>query len=177
MAMRRYRLLNTLVLLALWAGSIWAYPRLPARIPLHFDLAGNPDGWSARSPGSWFLLPIVTTMTWAMMQLIASHAGGNPDLWNMPDKRRFLALDRARQAPIITRMQEFISIVGIVVTALMALVQAGVYQAATGRARGLPLFATGGIVAALLVLAVLAVRLNAEVRRMVREAEERSTAA
>lgn len=36
---------------ALWgaaAGAAWLYPRLPARVPVHWNAYGQPDGWAAR---------------------------------------------------------------------------------------------------------------------------------
>jgi uncharacterized membrane protein len=39
-----------------FATSLAAYPRLPERIPVHFDFAGNPNGFASRWPGA-FVLP------------------------------------------------------------------------------------------------------------------------
>ena len=36
------------VLAAAVAFSVWAYPHLPARVATHFDLHGEPNGWSSR---------------------------------------------------------------------------------------------------------------------------------
>jgi uncharacterized membrane protein len=38
------------VLLMLVALTVWRYPRLPWRIPIHWNAAGQADGWSAKSP-------------------------------------------------------------------------------------------------------------------------------
>lgn len=43
------KLIPGLVLLAIAAGfSVWAYPQLPAEVATHFDVQGNPNGWSSR---------------------------------------------------------------------------------------------------------------------------------
>jgi uncharacterized membrane protein len=43
------KLIPGLVVLAAAAGfSIWAYPQLPAEVATHFDLDGDPNGWSSR---------------------------------------------------------------------------------------------------------------------------------
>ncbi len=43
------KLIPGLVVLAAAAGfSIWAYPQLPAQVATHFDLDGDPNGWSSR---------------------------------------------------------------------------------------------------------------------------------
>jgi uncharacterized membrane protein len=43
------KLMPGLVLLVAAAGfSLWAYPQLPAEVATHFDLQGEPNGWSSR---------------------------------------------------------------------------------------------------------------------------------
>jgi uncharacterized membrane protein len=39
-----------------FAASVAVYPRLPERVPIHFDLAGHPNGFASRFGGA-FLLP------------------------------------------------------------------------------------------------------------------------
>lgn len=61
-------------LLVLWAVTAYALlgPNpLPGRIPTHFDLAGNPNGWG--KPGVLWLLPIVGTILYALMTLVARY--------------------------------------------------------------------------------------------------------
>lgn len=53
------------------------YAELPERIPVHFDLAGQPDRWAAKSPAQLLLLPGMTLalggfMSW--MGLLLAHA-------------------------------------------------------------------------------------------------------
>ncbi|MEY4168880.1 MAG: DUF1648 domain-containing protein [Blastocatellia bacterium] len=57
------RSVNTLtaILVVLgWWRSFAAYPLLPRRIPIHFNILGRPDGWGAR----WmvWLLPLLTSI-------------------------------------------------------------------------------------------------------------------
>jgi uncharacterized membrane protein len=171
MSTRRYRLLNALLLLALFAGSAWAYPRLPARIPVHFGLSGEPDRWAARSVASWFLLPAIAAALALALHGMSVAGARNPDLWNLPDKRRFKALRPAQQAPIIARMQEFLAFVGCVTTALLGVVQAAIFTASTGDATRLPAWALAGMGASVLVIGIAGARMNGEVARMVREAK------
>ncbi len=44
--------------------------RLPERIPTHFDISGNPNGWG--SPSMLFLLPIVATGVYLLITVLAS---------------------------------------------------------------------------------------------------------
>lgn len=42
------RWLGPVLLVLMLVVAIWAYPRLPERIPTHWNLEGEVDGWSAR---------------------------------------------------------------------------------------------------------------------------------
>ncbi len=57
--------------LALLAGTsaltALLYERLPAQVPVHFDLFGRADGYAHRSMGAW-LLPAVTLLVWAFVR-------------------------------------------------------------------------------------------------------------
>lgn len=44
--------------------------RLPERIPTHFDISGNPNGWG--SPNTLLLIPIVATGIYLLITLLAS---------------------------------------------------------------------------------------------------------
>ena len=52
-------------------------PHLPARIATHFDLFGNPNGYSSREFGTW-LLPLLSLGIWAIMRFAMLAA---PQSW------------------------------------------------------------------------------------------------
>lgn len=45
-----------------------AWPELPARVPMHFDLAGEPDGWGGR--GSVLLLPVTALFLYLLLSAV-----------------------------------------------------------------------------------------------------------
>ncbi len=52
--------------LILAASALWVWLRwdaIPARFPIHFDLAGRPNGWAAKSAGTVFLSPLMGAAT------------------------------------------------------------------------------------------------------------------
>ncbi len=51
---------------------------LPARIPTHFDIAGNPNGWG--SPSSLLLLPAVALAIYLGMTVVSKF----PSAFNYP---------------------------------------------------------------------------------------------
>jgi uncharacterized membrane protein len=54
---------------ALGAFALAVYGRLPARIPTHWDLSGEVDGWMPRFPGA-FLMPATVAGLWAFFQVL-----------------------------------------------------------------------------------------------------------
>ena len=81
------------------ALAIVAWFFLPARIPTHFGLAGNPDAWDAPSLFTWFSLVGVSFGIPCLIQLLMSPAAR--DTWNIPEKERFLKVTAEQQAPAI----------------------------------------------------------------------------
>ena len=61
-----------LLLLILWAVTAWAIGGsnpLPARIPTHFNLAGQADGWG--TPAMLWMQPAMGTAIYLLMTLVA----------------------------------------------------------------------------------------------------------
>lgn len=61
------------MLAALWGFSLWAKGRLPARVPIHWDLAGQVNGWGSPLLAST-LLPAIATGTYLL--ILAYDWGG-----------------------------------------------------------------------------------------------------
>jgi uncharacterized membrane protein len=55
---RTYWMIALLILAAVWAGSAWVYPVLPQRVPTHWNIQGQVDGWGDKT---WavFLTPMI----------------------------------------------------------------------------------------------------------------------
>lgn len=70
--------------------------RLPARIPTHFDIAGNPNGWG--SPSSLLLLPVVALALYLGMTVVSQF----PSAFNYP--MRVTAENRPRLEALTLRM-------------------------------------------------------------------------
>jgi uncharacterized membrane protein len=61
--------ISLLIVVAAFTVSAIVYPRLPATIPTHWDLSGQPNGWSSRLWGAW-LIPVFLLGMWALVQVI-----------------------------------------------------------------------------------------------------------
>jgi uncharacterized membrane protein len=81
-AMRKILATIGLTVLALQGWGYWSDTfgpsHLPDRIPIHFDLAGHPDGWG--SPSSLIFLPILSLALFAFLTVIARF----PSMFNYP---------------------------------------------------------------------------------------------
>lgn len=177
MSTQTYRQLNLLLLGALFAGSLMVYPRLPARFPMHFDLSGTPDVWAERSVLSWLLLPMIAAATALLLEMASRMSVRNPQLWNVPEKRRFLALTPEERAPIVHRLQSFIGLVGVTCTVVMMVVQASIFLAAIAPVPRMPIYILIPIALLMGVLLVLGLRMNRAIAVLIRDAHGRRAAA
>ena len=65
--MRKWWLLGGLGLVLLTVAlSVWAYPVLPDRVPTHWDLGGNVEGYSSRL-GAVMPFPVLAAILWLLM--------------------------------------------------------------------------------------------------------------
>jgi uncharacterized membrane protein len=163
--------LNALVASAMLIGSAWAYPRLPDRMPVHFDAAGDVTRWVEPSLGGWFLLPVLGIATAGLNYWLAGLLPKRPHLFNFPDKQRFLDLPPNRQAPVIDRMREFLYGLALPLLCLFATLQWMIYRTSLG-ADPRPYVAATLVAGALmtpLILILWLPRIQREVRRQVRE--------
>ncbi len=98
--------------------ALLVFVRLPERIPIHFDLAGNPDGFAGTSLGSWFLLWFTSVgcgvlFGWFSLRLDRIR----PSYYSLPRRDEFIALP----APAKSRVFAAISFHMLVFTGIFML--------------------------------------------------------
>lgn len=155
------RLLDALavaLLLGMLLRAAQSWPTLPARIPLHFDAQGSPDGFGPRA--SFLMLPAIAVSLSALLWLVSAStraaASGSAGLLNLPDKPRFLSLNPEGRRRALEPTQLFLAWTRLLLVALFLWIQEGVREVALGQRSGLPpwpvaLF-VGGLAAGLLPL-------------------------
>ena len=113
---------SALCITAVWIVSISLYPKLPARIPLHFDLSGVPDSFGPPSFANWFLLPVIATLLTLFLMgisaLIPWLLRRAPGIVNIPRKEELLALPADAQGRAIEPLTWMMTIISIVLTLL-----------------------------------------------------------
>jgi uncharacterized membrane protein len=75
---------------------------LPPRIPIHFDIAGNPTGWG--SPMGLLLLPAIATVLYLLITVVSQFPGA----FNFPV--RVTAQNRLRLEALALQMITFIKV-------------------------------------------------------------------
>lgn len=125
----------------IWWFALSAWPELPPRIPVHFNLFGEADGFAGR--GAWFFLPVLATVLVPLLGAILPRvsvrlAAANSPMLNVPDRRRFRALpleDRVRaMGPVVILLR----LIAIEIAALFFVLLLGTQRVATGAWPALP---------------------------------------
>lgn len=109
------------------------WPQLPERIPVHFNAAGEPDGWAAKSLAQVLLLPALTLVVGGfigLMALMLLHA--KRSLRHPGSERSAEAQRRFRVAT-----SRFLCGITLFVTALLGSIHWGQMRTALGQAAGL----------------------------------------
>ena len=67
-----------LIVAAAFIASAIVYPSLPERLPTHWNLRGEIDGWSGRAWGAW-MIPAIILLMWGLLRWLPSidPRGGN----------------------------------------------------------------------------------------------------
>lgn len=162
---RGLHLLNGLLLAALVGGSLFVYPELPERIPLHFGADGQADRWGDRTLLSWMALPLIGLATAALMTGVGIMLPRNPKWINMPDKDRLLQLPDYLQRWVIEGVAVTLQATTFVTLTMFAVIQYGSWlTAASGD--GSSMVTTGVIIGLAVLPLVTVVMLVVMQRRM-----------
>lgn len=139
---------NWILMLAMIAFAIWAWPRLPEEIPTHFGLNGHPDAWSAKTLRSWFVLPAMGIGLTALMGAIRVFLPSRPQWVNLPDRRCLSELPKACQKQVLEMLGGFLAMVQTELLVIFSLIEWASYRSALG-------FDTQAIMVLVLILAVM----------------------
>lgn len=134
--MRFLGAVNVVAVGVLWAFAMWAWPRLPDSIPLHFGIDGTPDRWGPPTATNWFLLPTVVVglnlVIWGVGQWIRR----DPTKVNLPGGQRMDELPAPAKEAVLRLMAATLSVVQLLMNAVFILIQAAQYNAAMGEPAG-----------------------------------------
>lgn len=139
--MKRFFDLASLVLLLLMGVfAVQSYPRLPGRVPMHFNAAGQPDRWGGKE-GLIVLFAVPAVMTAVLYLLVAAapRLGQNARHVNIPHRAEFLKLPAEKQAVYWALYKEFFAALAASMNLLFYIFIRGSVEVALGSRSLLPL--------------------------------------
>ena len=101
--MRRWFLALPLVMALL--QTVLYYPQLPEKVASHFDMAGNPTGWSSRAGFFGAFLAVIVVISLLFWGLSLWLHRVPPALLNLPKKDYWLAPERREATYAFVRGQ------------------------------------------------------------------------
>ncbi len=119
------KVLSFLILIFIWFFTILNFSNFPETIPIHYDLAGNPDGFGSRNT-VWIEAGIATAM---FVMLFAVSKKPNDPLLNIPQN--------IKENPILTEL--VVSIMLLIVMAMFGVISYESTLNALGKTKGLSL--------------------------------------
>lgn len=106
---------SLIIMIILLIYTVVNYSSLPPKIPIHYDLYGQPDQWSNK--GRIFILPIITIMLWFFLYILYKFYNKIADLGlNTKNKKpsyQSVKLNEMFIAILNFELSMFLSIMGI----------------------------------------------------------------
>jgi hypothetical protein len=124
--------INGVAVVSLWGIAVWAWPRLPERIPLHFGIDGAPDRWGAPSLVNWFLLPTMVLALNLVLLLTRRWMASDPARINLPGGGRVDELPAPARRAVVRLLASTLAVVQLLMNLVFLLVLGAQYNAAMG---------------------------------------------
>ncbi|MBR9990496.1 MAG: DUF1648 domain-containing protein [Gemmatimonadetes bacterium] len=128
--MRLVHAANATLLITLLGVSMYVYPELPERIPLHFGADGTPDRWGGRTLLSWMTLPLIGSATVVLTYVIGWMLPERPHWVNMSDRRKLLELPAPLQRHVIGGVANMLFILNLTLLLMFCGMQYGAWESA-----------------------------------------------
>jgi uncharacterized membrane protein len=167
---RILRLLPWTMVLAAFLFALGTWKALPAEIPMGIDARGNADRLTEKLVWSWFGLPMLALGTVALLAGLRALMPRRPELFNHPEKERFLKLPAAYRGQVFEEIGSILDVTATFVGLTVLEVQFILFRAASSRpvTAALPILLVTTILIAPAVLLMLT-RVNAAVERAERQ--------
>ena len=148
---------------AVIAYALFMHPRLPERVPVHFDLQGNPDRWSSPMELTGVLVGVSAffLLLFGLLPLFMTRLP--PSLWNLPHRDYWLAPTRKEGTARVVSM--FCFRIGSLTSLFFLLLHQAVISVAIGKTERLT-FGLGETLVYLALVLGLSVALYARFRKI-----------
>lgn len=152
--MSQIRIIAWALIVGVFAFTLGTYGGLPESLPTGIDANGTARGWQKKSLLSWLTPPLLMLLLHAGVETLRYYLPKKPQMFNFPEKDRFLKLPPEYQAPVLTVMQQTMDIVGLSMILTFGFLQYLMWQTARGEPTGssVMFLLVGGIMMTPLIL-------------------------
>lgn len=145
---RVFAVLAIVVLVLTWALLIWAWPMLPERIPTHFGISGQPDGWSDKNFWSVFIPVLLPTILGAVfLWLYRSNQS-----FNIPSSVRLKDMPEPEKTILTKLGRHLLTMLYVLFTLIFAYLSLAIVSVGIGARAGLSSGVMLGLTAFLLLV-------------------------
>jgi uncharacterized membrane protein len=167
---RVLRLLPWAMVLATFLFALGTWNALPPEIPMGIDAQGNAERLTKKLIWSWFGLPMLALGTVALLAGLRALMPRRPELFNHPEKERFLKLPPAYRGKVFEELGSILDVTACFIGVTVIEVQFVLFRAAMGQpvSAALPILLVSTILVAPAVL-LMVTRVNAAVESAERQ--------
>lgn len=157
------RILPWVLLACLWVFGVATYGAdLPADLPQSINLGGDVTATMPSSLGRWLLIPLVATGSLGFILGLTLALPKYPQLFNFPEKERFLRLPARYRGPVLRAMQTTLDATATTMMLMLGTTYFAFWRVARGHDLGASHLAIVlGAVAFAPVVLILVARVNA----------------
>jgi len=125
-------LIASVLVLASAALSLYYAPVLPQKVPIHFDAAGNPNGWGPRSAATVF--PVGVMLFFAGIYAASVHIIRGKEYW---EKKLRAPISDESYEKLVKNSLAVIDWVVLICMAMFLFIQVQSFLTALGKMKGL----------------------------------------
>jgi len=148
---RIFWMLTGLVLLLTWGSILYFYSSLPSRLPVHFGLSGQPDGFAHKNFWTAFFPAYMQLALTGLMIWMYRH----PQYSNIPSSMLLAMLPEPWHQKIIMLIRHLLVMVTIVVNLLLAYISLAMISSSLSSSAGLNGWAILGLIGLLLLIVIV----------------------
>ena len=151
------------LIFATFVVSLYFWNQLPAQIPIHFGISGQPDGYTAKNIFSLFLLPVLNLAMFCLFSLIYRY----PQYTSWPTTLILMTVETEKREKIYEILRSMNTWILFWLTLLFTYLQYNIIATANGRANGLEGWVMiGFLVIVLLIIVYINTRMYLSIKKM-----------
>lgn len=106
--------INIILILFSWFTFFYYYPKLPSKVPMHFDWKGNVDAWGEKTL-SLVMLPALQTVLFIVFLIVSRF----PKTFNFPGKEKMDKIPVDKRVAVYDLLKEMLFFIYLFVNLLL----------------------------------------------------------